>query len=74
MKSFLVAYDFGTGGLWAILNAESKDQITKRFPDLTILEQRPDSMSETDYGRITAQETYALSGPLPQWLADLDKK
>lgn len=73
MKSFLVAYDFGTGGLWAILNAESKDQITKRFPDLTILEQRPDSMSEADYGRITAQETYSLGGALPQWLADLDK-
>ncbi|WP_300303740.1 hypothetical protein [Ferrovibrio sp.] len=71
MNSYLVAYDYGTGGLWAILNAPSRESITGKFPGLQILEQRPDSMSAEEYSRLQARETYDLDGPLPKWLADL---
>lgn len=71
MKSFLVAYDFGTGGLWAIVNAPDKDAIMNAFPDLTVLDEKPESMTIDEYARLQHQETYDLAGPLPKWLADL---
>ena len=74
MKSFLVAYDLGAAGLWAVLQAESRDQITKRFPTLTVMEERPENMSAEEHSRIATRESYTLAGPLPQWLADLDKR
>jgi hypothetical protein len=32
-SGFLVAYDYGMGGLWAVVIADSADQITTRYPE-----------------------------------------
>lgn len=71
MTSFLVTYDFGAGGLWAIVNAPDKASITSRFPKVEVLEDKPDNMTAVEYGKLI---TYDLGGPLPQWLAELEVK
>lgn len=73
MNSYLVAYDYGSGGLWAIINAPDRDAIENAFPKLTVLDEKPDSMTIADYAKLQAQETYDLAGPLPKWLAELDQ-
>lgn len=71
MNSYLVAYDLGNAGLWAIINAPDKDAILAAFPQLSVLDEKPEAMTIDEYARLQHQETYDLAGPLPKWLADL---
>jgi hypothetical protein len=58
---YLVAYDYGGGGLWAILMAPSSVAIAGKYPELTIADDRPTWMSADRYEELLAQ---------PQWLDD----
>lgn len=71
MNSFLVTYDFGAGGLWAIVRAPDRDSIVRRFPKAEVHEDKPTNMTAVEYGKLI---TYDLGGPLPQWLAELETK
>jgi hypothetical protein len=71
MNSYLVTYDFGAGGLWAILRAPDKATISKRFPKVEVMDDKPTNMTAMEYGKLI---TYELGGPLPQWLAELEVK
>ena len=35
-SEFLVVYDYGMGALWAVVLADSADEITARYPEITI--------------------------------------
>lgn len=51
---FLVAYDYGMGGLWAVVIAPSADAITARYPEVAVVEERPHWMSD-EYERERSQ-------------------
>ena len=34
-------YDYGTGGVWVVISADSADGITERYPELQVIEERP---------------------------------
>ncbi|WP_024285595.1 hypothetical protein [Cellulomonas sp. KRMCY2] len=38
---FLVAYDYGMGGLWGVLVAPSREAILKKYPELGIADALP---------------------------------
>jgi hypothetical protein len=40
-KPHLVCYDYGMGGVWAIMRAHSKDEILLKYPELTIADTQP---------------------------------
>ncbi|PJI43762.1 hypothetical protein [Ferrovibrio sp.] len=71
MNSYLVTYDYGSAGLWAIIKAPDKASIAKRFPKVEVLEDKPGNLTAAEYGKLI---TYDLGGPLPQWLAELEAK
>jgi hypothetical protein len=71
MNNYLVTYDYGSAGLWAIVKAPDKASIAKRFPKVEIHEDKPSTMTATEYGKLI---TYDLGGTLPQWLAELEGK
>lgn len=71
MNSFLVTYDYGSAGLWAIVNAPDKASIAKRFPKVEVMDDKPNNMTAMEYGKLI---TYDLGGPLPQWLSELEVK
>lgn len=58
---FLVAYDYGSGGLWAILMAPSIEAIAVKYPELTIAEDRPSWMTSDRYEELLGR---------PLWLDD----
>lgn len=62
-RLFLVAYDYGAGGLWGAMLARSEEEIRSKYPELTIVHQRPRWMSDTDYERICDQELHDIDGP-----------
>lgn len=44
-KPFLVVDDYGMGGIWMYVCARSADQITERYPDLTVITEWRDWMT-----------------------------
>jgi len=48
---FLVAYDYGMGGLWGVLIAPSAAAITAKFPELSIADALPPWMTDADLER-----------------------
>ena len=52
MTEFLVVYDYGQGGVWAIVRAESPADVRALFPELTLVTDRPSWMSDQE-GEVT---------------------
>jgi hypothetical protein len=46
---FLVSYDYGGGGLWAVLIAPSAEAIRAEYPELYIVDEPPKWMSAERY-------------------------
>jgi len=47
-REFLVLYDYGTGGIWAFLLADTEHQVRTRFPELRIVTERPSWLTEEE--------------------------
>jgi hypothetical protein len=60
-KPFLVAYDYGMGGLWGVLLAPSKEAIQAKYPELGIADEPPEWMSPERFDSLRAE---------PLWLDD----
>ena len=51
-REFLVCFDYGTGGLWAVVIADSADQIKGRYPEVSIAPERPPWMDDATYVKL----------------------
>jgi hypothetical protein len=60
MKKYIVGYDYGMGGLWAYVVAESLDAIQQEYPELGVLTEAPEWMTDEMRARL---ETLNLSDP-----------
>jgi len=45
-KLFLVAYDYGMGGLWGAMLAHSEEEIHAEYPELSVAHERPRWMTD----------------------------
>ena len=64
---FLVAYDYGMGGLWGVVIAPSVGDILGKYPELVIADSLPSWMSEEDLQRMRAKPL-SLDDEPPQGL------
>jgi hypothetical protein len=55
-QPFLVAYDYGMGGLWGLMHARSEDEIREKYPELVVVTERPGWMTDLDYARMQQSE------------------
>lgn len=67
---FLVLYDYGQGGIWGYVTAESKDSIVSRFPELTVYDTTPDWL-DTEYVEQLKQRVESIDGPYRGVLSDV---
>ena len=51
-REFLVCYDYGNGGLWAVVLASSADEITARYPEVVIVPERPPWMGDAKHVKL----------------------
>lgn len=72
-KEFLVLYDYGQGGVWAFVNAHSKADIARRFPEFEIIDQRPKWMTSEVVARLRQRMSFDIDKPRG-WLADVANK
>ena len=73
-RAYLVVYDYGTGGLWAIIMARSAAEIRARFPTLKIVEDRPKWMSAVDYESICTTNCVDIDDAPSGWLSELPRR
>jgi len=71
-KEFLVLYDYGQGGLWAIIRADTAQQIRDRYPQLQVFEKRPSFLSADMLADLQRKPAADIDDPPTGWLADLD--
>jgi hypothetical protein len=65
-QKFLVLYDYGQGGLWAHLIADSEEQIRTRHPELVVMENPPVWMSAEEERQLVTIDIDEVKGT---WLA-----
>lgn len=58
---FLVAYDYGNGGLWAVVLAPSREAIVAKYPEVNVVDERPKWLTAERYEAMRAS---------PLWLDD----
>lgn len=64
MTEFLVAYDYGMGGLWGLVRAESADEIVRTYPELHVVHHPPAWLTDEKLAKMRATEgVMALDGP-----------
>jgi hypothetical protein len=68
---FLVGYDYGTGGVWAYLLADSPDEIAQRYPELQVISERPSWMSDDEERGIRERMTIDIDDEANEFLAAL---
>lgn len=56
-RGFLVLHDYGMGGMWAYILAESKDQVRREFPDFKVVSERPSWMTDQVFADIKERLT-----------------
>ena len=69
-KEFFVLYDYGQGGLWAVLRADSADQIRQRYPSLQIFETAPSMLSRELLAEIRRTDSFDIDDPPLSWLSE----
>ena len=72
-KSYLVVYDYGTGGVWAIIHARSKDEIVRKYPMLTVQDDRPNWMTDAYYKTIESNRSFDIDDEPSGWLQTVTK-
>ena len=58
--AFLTVYEYGSGGLWAIVRSPDKKSIERKFPILDVLDERPSWMSDDLYAKIAERHFYDI--------------
>lgn len=59
-RPILVVYDYGAGGVWAFVLAESPEEVEREFPELNVVAPRPSWMNDDEEARIASEATYDL--------------
>lgn len=72
-KPFLAVYDYGTGGVWAVINAHSKDEILERYPKLELVDSRPPWMSDDEYQEIVSKNSCDIDDEPTGWFVRMTK-
>lgn len=70
-RPFLTVYDYGQGGVWLVLLAESPHEISTKYPELTVVDDPPESMSAEELRQIKAERTLDIDDTSDTFLASL---
>ena len=61
-RQFLICYDYGSGGLWGIMDARSESEIADIYPELQIARTRPAWMSEERFAELGEVQHHDIDG------------
>lgn len=67
-EPYLVVYDYGMGGVWAVVYANNKKQIIDKYPMLDVVDERPSWMTEDLYEKTRANRSFDADDAPCGWL------
>lgn len=70
-KEFFALYDYGQGGLWVIIRADSAAQVRNRYPQLEVFEGVPRMLDDATVAVIRRAGVQDIDQTPTGWLADL---
>ncbi|MBU6419576.1 MAG: hypothetical protein KGQ79_07595 [Proteobacteria bacterium] len=68
---YLIVHDYGTGGVWGVINARSEQEILAKYPKVKVINDRPAWMSDRDYSDIIKKNCFDIDLAPSGWLATL---
>jgi hypothetical protein len=68
---FLAVYDYGTGGVWVYLLADSAAQIHECFPEFRVVSDRPNWLTDEEDRRLRERMTIDIDDTENPFLAAL---
>ena len=72
MPAFLACYDYGQGGIWLYVDAESASDIGAKYRDLTVFESPPNFWNE-QLEELARSHDPTRSAVWAEWLAKLER-
>jgi hypothetical protein len=77
-QPFLTVYDYGAGGVWAIVRSPDKKSIQRKYPILDVLDERPRWKSDDLSAEIAERHFYDIddepAGVLQFMLEDIQRQ
>ena len=70
-QPFLTVYDYGQGGVWVVLLAESEHEIAEKYPELDVVVDPPPTMSAEELQDIEERSTVDIDDATDPFLASL---
>ena len=70
-REFFVLHDYGQGGLWAILRAESAEQVRCKYPGVEVFEGRPPMLDDATVAAIRSAGEHDIDDSPAGWLAEV---
>ena len=59
-QPFLTVYDYGGGGVWAVVRSPDKKSIKRKYPILDVFDERPNWMGDEVYAKIVERNFYDI--------------
>ena len=73
-NEYFALYDYGQGGLWVILAADSPEQIRAKYPMLQVYEGEPPTLDSAAIAAIRQAGTQDIDDAPHGWLMDLETR
>ncbi len=70
-RLFWVLYDYGQGGLWGVIAADSAAQVRAIYPQLQVFDTPPPTLDDAARQRIIAAGSQDIADPPAGWLKEL---
>lgn len=70
-KPYLSVYDYGMGGVWPRIYARSPEEITRKYPELVVVEEWPPWLTQEWYDEIVSRQSFDVDDEPSGWLAVL---
>jgi hypothetical protein len=68
---FLAVYHYGMGGVWVIMRAQTEQEISAKYPELMVVNERPAWMTDDLYAKIAEKLLFDIEQEPSGWLLEL---
>jgi hypothetical protein len=70
-REFFAVDDYGQGGVWLVIRAESADAIKAKYPELDVFDEPPTFLTSQAVERARAKRCHDLEDEPTGYLADI---
>jgi hypothetical protein len=71
-KTYLACYDYTTGGVWVLIDADSAEQVERVYHDLKVFHSKPQWLDDNIMGKIETRMHFDIDAP-SGWLLNLQR-